>query len=394
MGIKDILTKIKPLEQEFIDIRHTIHQHPELGFTEVNTSQLIADKMIEWGYELKTGFASTGMVATLKVGNSDKTIGLRAEMDALPIQDNSGVAWQSVKEGTAHLCGHDGHTTMLLCAAKYLAQTKNFDGTLHLIWQPAEELLCGGSKMLEDGLFKEFKCDKIFAMHNMPGLNVGEFYFRKGKTMASSDTVQIIVTGVGGHGAFPHKAVDTVIAATQIVNELQTIVSRNIDPFSPAVVTVGSIQAGEAANVIPNEAKLMITVRTLDNEARKIALKRITEIATKVAESLGATAQVNHLNGSPVLINGDEETDFAYNVACALFGSEKCHDNSDPFMASEDFAFMLEAHPQGSYFFVGNGTAGVNGCPVHNPGYDFNDQNIIPGAALWAAITETYLSKV
>lgn len=389
-NMKQLIQEIKKIETEFVDIRHQIHQHPEIGFQEVKTSQLVEEKLREWGYQIQKGFAGTGMVSTLKVGNGNKILGIRAEMDALPIQENNGLAWMSKIDGTAHLCGHDGHTTMLLCAAKYLAQTKNFNGTLHLIWQPAEELLCGGSKMLEDGLFEQFKCDRIYAMHNMPGLKAGEFYFKKGKAMASSDTIEITITGVGGHGAFPHKAVDPIVIGSQIVMELQTIVSRNVDPFSPAVVTVGCFKAGDAANVIPNEALLKLSVRTLDNHARQIVLKRINEIAKQVAESLGGKADVNHVNGSPVLTNGDDATEFAYDVACELFGKEKCHDG-EPYMASEDFAFMLEAHPDGSYFFVGNGQEGVNGCPVHNPGYDFNDKNIIAGGALWAAITESYL---
>ena len=386
----NIFECMKNLEQEFINIRHAIHENPEIGFKEVETSDMIADKLIEWGYSVERGFAQTGLVATLKVGKGDKVLGLRAEMDALPILEESDVSWISQNHGVSHMCGHDGHTTMLLCAAKYLATTRNFDGTLHIIYQPAEELLCGGSQMIADGLFEKYPCDIIFAMHNMPGLKAGEFYFKKGTAMASSDTIEIEVSGVGGHGAFPHKAVDTVLVCSQIAISLQSIVSRNVDPFLPAVVTVGSLQAGDTANVIPEKGMLKITVRTLDNTVRKLVLDRISDIAKKTAEVFHASANINHINGSPVLINGDKATEFAYQIGCELFGKEKCHEGI-PFMASEDFAFMLEKHPNGSYFFIGNGDKGANGMPVHNCKYDFNDVNIVPGAAIWVRIAERYL---
>lgn len=388
---KNILSGVEKLADEFISVRHEIHQHPELGFKEQVTSDLLASKLSEWGYTVERGFAGTGLVASLKVGDSHRVLGLRAEMDALPILEESGVPWSSKIKGVSHMCGHDGHTTMLLCAAKYLATTRDFNGTLNIIFQPAEELLCGGSKMLADGLFEKYPCDMIFAMHNMPGLNAGEFYFKKGSAMASSDTIDIEVTGVGGHGAFPHKAVDTVVVCSQIVTALQTITSRNVDPFASAVVTIGALQVGDTANVIPVKGLLKLTVRTLDTDTRKQVLKRITDIATKTAEVFNASAKVNHLNGSPVLVNSDEATEFALQVGCALFGESRCHAGV-PFMASEDFAFMLEKHPDGSYIFVGNGTDGVNGTPVHNSQYDFNDVNIVPGAALWAGIAERYLS--
>lgn len=393
MDSKKIMDGIKALEKEFIDIRHKLHQHPEVGFKEEKTSDFIAGKLNEWGYELERGIGGTGMVATLKSGDgsSKKVLGLRAEMDALPILEESGVPWTSTIDGVGHMCGHDGHSTMLLCAAKYIAQTKNFNGTLHLIYQPAEELLYGGSTMMSDGLFDKYPCDALFAMHNMPGFKAGEIYFRKGVTMASSDTVEIEVTGVGGHGAEPNKAIDTVVATSQIVISLQSIVSRNVNPFIQAVVTVGSIHGGTAANVIPSTCKLLLTVRALDKDTRAFILKRINEMATKTAESFGATAKVNHLNGSPVLINGNEATDFAYKVGCEVLGADKCHADGSQFMGSEDFAFMLEKYPNGSYFIIGNGTTDANGAPVHSSKFDFNDNNIIPGAAMWVAITESYL---
>ena len=386
-----ILQGVGALEAEFTSVRHYIHQHPETGFNEHRTSEQVAERLKEWGYRVQRGIAGTGLVATLKVGNGGRVLGIRAEMDALPIVEESGLPWSSLHPGVSHTCGHDGHTTMLLCAARYLANTRNFNGTLNLIFQPAEELLCGGSRMMEEGLFDRYPCDMLFAMHNLPGLAAGEFYFRQGVTMASGDTLEIDVNGVGGHGAFPHKATDTVLVCAHIVLALQSIVSRNLDPFAPAVVTIGSLQAGDTANVIPGSGCLKLTVRTLDKAARQQALERIEAIATATAQAYGATAQLRHIAGSPVLVNGAEATDFARQVGIELFGAAKCHDGVQV-MASEDFAWMLEQHPNGCYINVGNGSEGANGVPVHNGGYDFNDANIVPGAALWVGITERYLA--
>lgn len=386
-----ILQGVGALEAEFTRVRHAIHQHPETGFNEHRTSKLVAERLQEWGYQVQRGIAGTGLVATLKMGNSSRVLGIRAEMDALPIVEQSGLPWSSLHPGVSHMCGHDGHTTMLLCAARYLATTRNFNGTLNLIFQPAEELLCGGSRMIDEGLFDNYPCDMLFAMHNLPGLAAGEFYFRQGVTMASGDTIEIDVNGVGGHGAFPHKATDTVLVCAHIVLALQSIVARNVDPFAPAVVTIGSLQAGDTANVIPGSGCLKLTVRTLDKAARQQVLERIETIATATAQAYGATAQLRHIAGSPVLINAAEATDFARQVGTELFGAAKCHDGVQV-MASEDFAWMLEQHPNGCYINIGNGTEGANGVPVHNGHYDFNDANIVPGAALWVGITERYLA--
>ncbi|GBR01756.1 M20 aminoacylase family protein [Asaia lannensis] len=389
--MSSLLDALAPLKSEFVALRHDLHTHPELGFEEKRTSDIVADKLQSWGYEIERGFAGTGLVATLRNGRSKKTIGLRAEMDALPILEKTGLPWQSAQTGVSHMCGHDGHTTMLLCAARYLADKRPFDGTLHLIFQPAEELLCGGSRMIDDGLFDRYPCDILFAQHNMPGYPSGNFYFHKDASMASSDTVRITLNGMGGHGAFPQKSHDPVVASAQLVLALQSIVSRNIDPFAPAVVTIGALNSGSAANVIPDKAELLLSIRTMTDATRQLVLKRVSDLAAAIAKAHECEAIVDHLNGSPVLVNSSTAIDFAREVASGIVGADHCHE-SPPFMGSEDFAFMLQAHPNGCYWFVGNGTEGCNGTPLHNGGFDFNDDNIVPGAALFVGLVEKYLA--
>jgi hippurate hydrolase len=378
-------------KQQFIDIRRDLHRHPEIGFEEARTSEIVAGKLREWGYQVNQGLAKTGVVGTLKVGSSSRVLGLRADMDALPMQENSHKSWSSTTDGKFHGCGHDGHTAILLSAAEYLAKTKSFDGTLHLIFQPAEELLYGGKRMLEDGLFRQFPCDAIFAIHNMPGLKKGSFHFKKGAFMASSDTIHIDVFGTGGHGAIPERTVDATIVACHLALALQTIVSRNVTPFEPAVVTVGSIQSGEAPNIINASALLKLSVRTLNPQVRELVLKRITDIAMTLPQSFGASAKVTHLNGSPVLVNGELATEFAISVARELMDESMICTDTSPMMGSEDFAFMLDENPNGSYLFIGAGDE-QESCMVHNPGYDFNDDLIVPAATYWCALTEKYLA--
>ncbi|KAI3594958.1 Amidohydrolase family protein [Cupriavidus sp. U2] len=385
-----ILKAISESEDRFIRIRRQIHQHPEIGFEETRTSDLVAEMLKGWGYEVHRGLARTGVVGTLKVGNGNRRLGIRADMDALPMTENSQKEWSSTVPGKFHGCGHDGHTAILLCAAEYLAKSRNFDGTLHLIFQPAEELLYGGKVMVHDGLFEQFPCDAIFAMHNMPGFKECEFYFRKGAFMASSDTLHIEITGVGGHGAIPEKAVDATLVACHIGTALQTIVSRNVSPFEAAVITIGSIQSGEAPNIINAKALMKLSVRSLNPSIRTLLLKRIGEVAQLQAQSFGATAEVFHVNGSPVLVNDDHATEFAAEVAQDVFGRNKVHTDAPQLPGSEDFAFMLEANPNGSYMLIGGGDE-PGYCMVHNPGYDFNDKCLVPAAAYWCALTERYL---
>jgi hippurate hydrolase len=378
--------------QEFIALRRDIHQHPELAFDEHRTSALVAEKLRAWGYEVSTGIGGTGVVGQLRRGTSTRTLGIRADMDALPIVEDSGADWSSRHHGVMHACGHDGHTAMLLAAAQHLASQGQFDGTLNLIFQPAEEGGGGALKMMEDGLFERFPCDAIFAMHNMPGFEQGQLVFRVGATMASSDYATVVLHGVGGHGAMPHKATDPLVAAASIVMALQTIVSRNVDPMQPAVVTVGSLQAGQANNVIPAAAKLEISLRALDPEVRVTMEQRIKKLIHTQAESFDVRAEIEWRPGYAVLVNDAGQTERALAVAQRHFPSEQIVPHGPMLTGSEDFAFMLEKVP-GSYLFIGNGSGEEPGaCMVHNPAYDFNDDNIATGAAYWVALASDLLS--
>jgi hippurate hydrolase len=388
-----LLDALQARAGEFISLRRDIHRHPELAFEEHRTAALVADKLEGWGYAVERGIGGTGVVGTLVRGRGRRRLGLRADMDALPIVEASGAGWASVHAGVMHACGHDGHTAMLLAAARHLADKGSFEGTLHLVFQPAEEGGGGALRMIEDGLFERFPCDAIFAMHNMPGIAQGHLVLREGAAMASSDYATIALTGFGGHGAMPHKAADPVVAAAGIVMALQTVVSRNIDPLQAAVVTVGALHAGQANNVIPSSATLELSVRALDREVRATIERRIRTLVAAQAESFGVRAQIDWRPGYAVLVNTPQETAFAREVALELVGQDKVTLQGPPLTGSEDFAFMLERVP-GSYLLIGNGTgqgAGEGGCMVHNPGYDFNDDNIGVGSAYWVLLAERFL---
>ena len=377
---------------EFIQLRRDIHRHPELAFEEHRTSDLVAAKLTSWGYTVHRGLGGTGVVGTLKRGTRERSLGLRADMDALPIQEATGAEWASVKPGLMHACGHDGHTAMLLAAAQTLAQDLTFDGTLNLIFQPAEEGGGGAVRMMADGLFEQHPCDAVFAMHNMPGTPVGHFVFRDGAAMASSDYVTLRIHGTGGHGAMPHRAADPLVAAASIVMALQTVVSRNVDPLHTAVVTVGALHAGQANNVIPALATLELSVRSLDPGVRRLLEQRIKALVAAQAESFGVRAEIDWRSGYCVLVNAVAETDFARQVALDLVGPERVTLHGPALTGSEDFAFMLEKIP-GSYLLIGNGDGDSAGaCMVHNPGYDFNDNNIATGASYWVALVERYFT--
>lgn len=377
---------------EFIELRRDIHRHPELAFEEHRTSDLVAAKLVSWGYAVHRGLGGTGVVGTLTRGQGQRRLGLRADMDALPIQEATGAEWSSLKPGVMHACGHDGHTAMLLAAAQSIAQDVSFNGTLNLIFQPAEEGGGGAVRMMEDGLFERHPCDAVFAMHNMPGTPVGHFVFREGAAMASSDYVTIRVNGTGGHGAMPHRSADPLVAAASIVMALQTIVSRNVDPLDTAVVTVGALHAGQANNVIPASATLELSVRSLNPEVRRLLEQRIKALVTAQAESFGVNADIDWRPGYCVLVNSAAETDFARQLALDLVGPGSVTLQGPALTGSEDFAFMLEKIP-GSYLLIGNGDAPSAGaCMVHNPGYDFNDENIATGAAYWTALVERFLA--
>lgn len=388
--MKYIYQHINNNQDQFIALRRDLHQHPELGLEETRTSDMVADKLRSWGYEVHRGMAKTGVVGTLRVGSGEKTLGLRADMDALPMREQNDKPWRSSTENKFHGCGHDGHTATLLCAAEYLARSRRFNGTLHVIFQPGEELLYGGRLMLEDGLFRQFPCDAIYALHNMPGIKKGHIHTRTGAMLASADTLHIEVVGKGGHGGFPEKTTDATLVACQIVLALQTIVSRNVSPFDQAVVTVGSLCSGEAPNIINASALLKLSVRALDNNVRQRLLQRIREIALGQAQSMGAEVNIEHVNGCPALVNDADATAFTVEVARDLFGAEKVCADAAPVMGSEDFAFMLEQNPRGGYLFLGAGDEPER-CMVHHPGYDFNDELIAPGAIFFSYLAERFL---
>ena len=377
---------------EFIQLRRDIHSEPELAFDEHRTSALVAAKLEAWGYEVTRGLGGTGVVGQLKRGSGARRLGLRADMDALPIDETTGAAWASRRSGVMHACGHDGHTAMLLAAARRIADQGQFDGTLNLIFQPAEEGGGGALRMMADGLFERFPCDAIFAMHNAPGVPQGQLVFREGPFMASSDYATITLTGIGGHGAMPHRGTDCIVAAASTVMALQTIVSRNVDPLEMAVITVGALHAGKANNVIPATATLELSVRALSRAVRERLEQRIKALVAAQAESYGVSARVDWRQGYAVLVNDEAQTDFARQVGLELRGAEGVILHGPQLPGSEDFSFMLERVP-GSYLLIGNGDGDSAGaCSVHNPGYDFNDDNIAVGAAYWALLTERFLA--
>lgn len=394
--MKEIRDLIETDLDDFIQLRHDIHEHPELAFNETRTSDKVAQLLQEWGYQVERGIGGTGLVAQLKLGNSTKSIGIRADMDALPIHEESGVGYSSTHEGKMHACGHDGHTTILLAAAKALATRKTFNGTVNLIFQPAEEFgrpNSGAARMIADGLFDKFPCDAVFGMHNMPGYPQGQLHFHDGWMMASSDVVTITVKGVGGHGAKPHNTKDPIVAASSIVMALQTIVARNVNPLDSAVVTVGMFHAGVANNVIPEQAELKLTVRCFKPEIRQLLKERIVAVAKAQAESFNVVAEIDYQFGYAPVFNTSKETQFARQVARLVVAEGEIVDQTEPLAGSEDFAFMLEKCP-GCYLFIGNGlkeSDAASGYDLHNPHYDFNDKNIAIGATYWVTLAEQFL---
>ncbi|TCP61067.1 hippurate hydrolase [Rhodovulum bhavnagarense] len=364
-----------------------MHRHPELSMKEEKTAKFIEETLRSFGaYEIETGVGKFGIVASMKVGDSDKAIGLRADFDALPIQEVNNLPYKSETPGVAHLCGHDGHTTMLLAAAKHLAETKNFNGTVRLIFQPAEETMQGSPAMIEDGLFERFPVDAVFGMHNMPGLEKGKLYFTEGDTMAAVDNWEVEITGKGGHGAFPELAVDPVVAGSSLVMALQTIVARNVAPSHSAVVTVGAFQAGQAGNVIAHSAILRLSIRTTTPEDRKTVLGNVRRLVQQQSESFGCTAEIREGVPGAVLTNDPEETRKAARIARDAFGEDEVFEDGPTYLGSEDFAFMLQKR-KGTYCFLGNGDTRF----VHHPEFVF-DKDILPiGAAYWVALTEGYL---
>ena len=386
-----IIPRIEEFHDDLVNWRHDIHAHPELGFEERRTSDLVAEKLAGFGCEVHRGIGRTGVVGRLRIGNSSRSVGLRADMDALPIQEANSFTYRSRYDGRMHACGHDGHTTMLLGAARYLAETRNFDGTVHFIFQPAEEGLGGGDAMVKDGLFDRFPCDAIFGMHNAPGLAVGKFAIRTGAMMEGGVYFDIGVTGRGAHGARPEAAIDPVIVASHITTALQTIVSRNVEPVDTAVLSVTQIHAGDAYNVIPQQAFIRGTARAFSAETLGMIEENMQRIATGVASGFGATAELDFRIVFPPLINDASEAAFIADVAAELVGADNVNPNGGLVMASEDFSFMLNSRP-GAYIRIGNGDE-LGGCQVHNPGYDFNDDVLGLGASLFAQLAERKLAR-
>lgn len=385
------ISDLQPFAEDLRQLRYKLHCCPELAFEEVQTAEIVAARLAEFGYAVTTGIAGTGVVGTLRLGTSERSVGIRADMDALPIEELNTFGHKSLYSGRMHACGHDGHTTMLLGAARHLAQRQRFDGTLHLIFQPAEErgFDSGAKRMVEQGLFTRFPCDAVFALHNHPGAPAGTFMFRKGNFMAAGDRVYIKIVGKGGHAARPHLANDPIVAASSIVMALQTVVSRNIDPSQSAVVTVGKFAGGSAPNVIPGEVELSISVRSFDPEVRQLLKERITTLVNAQAESYGATAVIDYMEGYPVVHNTDAETELAIQVAKELVGADRVTQQMAPLMGSEDFAYMLQERP-GAFLRIGNGPTD-GGKTLHSATYDFNDENLVVGSAFWARLVERYL---
>jgi amidohydrolase len=386
----NIDARIARMHTEMTAWRQDIHAHPELGFQETRTSALVAEKLESFGLQVHRGVGRTGVVGVLRAGSGRKSLGLRADMDALPIQEANTFAHRSRHDGRMHACGHDGHTAMLLGAAKYLAATRAFDGTVNFIFQPAEEGLGGAQAMLADGLFERFPCEALFGMHNRPSLPVGSFAVRAGPMMAGGGFFDIRVTGKGAHGARPETGIDPVIVAAHIATALQTVVSRNVAPVDTAVVSVTKIHAGEAYNVIPQSALLAGTVRAFSRKVMDQIGEAVARIARGVAAGFGATAEVDLRWGFAPTVNDPKEADFAAGICAGLVGEARVERNPPLIMASEDFSFMLEKVP-GCYVNIGNGE-GESGCEVHNPGYDFNDRALPLGAAFFARLVETRLA--
>ena len=385
-----IPAEIESYKEDLIRWRRDIHAHPELAYQEERTAGLVAERLERWGIEVDRGLAKTGVVGTLSRG-SGPTIGLRADMDALPINETNTFDHRSRHAGRMHACGHDGHTTMLLGAARYLAEHGDFSGTVRFIFQPAEEAAGGAKLMIDEGLFDRFPVDAVFGMHNWPGLGTGRFGTCTGPLMASLDCFDVRIEGKGTHGATPQRGVDPIVASTQVISALQTIVSRNVDPNEPAVVSVTKIHGGDAHNVIPAQVQLGGGVRCFDPTVRETLHRRIREVVEGICASLGASGTVEFLTQALAVVNAPESTRLASRTAAELVGEDNVDADFDPVMVSEDFSYMLQGTP-GCFVFIGNGD-GEGGCTIHNPGYDFNDDVLTLGASYWARLAGNFLRE-
>jgi amidohydrolase len=383
------IPEIEALRVELIAWRRDFHAHPELAYEEQRTAALVAQRLESFGLHVTRGLAGTGVVATLDRGQGP-AVGLRADMDALPIVETNAFAHRSQNEGKMHACGHDGHTVMLLAAARFLAAQTTLKGRIHFIFQPAEEAAGGARLMVEQGLFERFPMDAVFGMHNWPGLAAGAFAMREGAMMAALDCFDIEVTGRGAHGALPHTGVDPIVAAAEVISALQSIVSRNVNPLEAGVVSVTQVHGGDAYNIIPERVRLAGGIRSFDPKLREILKQRVVAIATGISEALGARAQVTFASAYPAVINSRPHTELAARAARDVAGAERVNASAEPVLGSEDFSYMLERVP-GCYVFIGNG-AGDGTCMIHNPGYDFNDDILTLGATYWVRLAESVLA--
>lgn len=376
--------------QTFVTLRRQIHAAPELGGDTPHTAELVAAKLAQWGYQVHRGIGGHGLVGVLRKGHGSRRIGLRADMDALPMQEKNSFAHASQIAGRMHACGHDGHTAILLAAAYRLADS-DFNGTLNLIFQPDEEGLCGARAMIDDGLFQRFPCDAIFALHNMPGAPVGSVVVQAGPTMASSERVRLSITGKGGHGAMPELAVDPVPVVASLINAIQTIKSRNLGPEEYAVISIGMLQAGSVYNIIPDEASMLISVRTDTPQTQHKINERLQHIVSGHEQSFGVRIGLHITRLAPALINHVAETEIVRTSLAPLFSPDQLHSRGPKVMGTEDFAWMLNEVP-GCYFMLGNGEGEFHGCSVHNPHYDFNDKLIRLGADCWVKLVKDFLA--
>ncbi len=389
-----VINRIAEFHDDMTAWRRDLHAHPETAFEEERTSKMVAAKLEEFGIAVHRGLAGTGVVGTLEgrhEGGDGRAIGLRADMDALHIDEKNSFAHKSTHEGRMHACGHDGHTTMLLGAARYLAETRNFAGKVHFIFQPAEENEGGGRVMVEQGLFDRFPVEAVYGMHNWPGLTAGTFAVRPGPMMAAFDIFEMTITGRGSHGAMPHQGTDPIVAAAKVVTALQTIASRNTDPQDAVVVSITQIHAGDAWNVIPDDVVLRGTTRSFRAEVQDSIEPAIRRIAAGVCQALGCTMEMRYERRYPPTVNSDQESEIAASAAADVVGADRLERNPVPSMGGEDFAFMLQARP-GCYVWLGNGD-GAGGCMLHNPQYDFNDDILPVGASYWARLAETVLAR-
>ena len=384
--MNDILAKVTAEKTSTEEFFKYMHAHPELSFEESGTAKYIAEKLRSWGYEVTEGIGKTGVVARMKVGEGKASIGLRADTDALPVEEAAGLEFKSTVPGVSHMCGHDAHAAMLMGAAEYLAKTKNFNGTLNLVFQPAEEIMGGAVAMLKDGLLEKFPMDRIFGMHNMPSLPLGVMHLTEGPIMAAVDNWEVVLTGKGSHGSMPEKSIDPVVAGSALVMALQTIVSRNVAPMDAAVVSVGAFLAGDAGNVIPQTATLRMSTRTRTPETRLMVLDKIRSITKAISEAYNVSYTINEGQPGAVLVNDPEQTRECVRLSQEVFGEDNVVCPGPTFMGSEDFAFFAQKLPA-TYVFVGNGNTPM----VHHPEYVFDMSNLPRGVAYWVAIAQNFL---